>query len=843
MRKFVIGFVSLGVVLAVYLLYNRLSSSPAIDNGPQIDFINSASDGNAVSLDSDIGKIGNVGVGPANKAYFVKLNEKTKEIELEFGFENLLSKSRDIWDTEKPYMNIYRHNFKCYITADKGKIQVITAVGRTTPKDATFSSNVVVRILSGPPDNVKESFVYLDSIIFLSDRSLLSSAGPVKFVSQDIRMDGAGMELIYNEQDKRLEYFIIKDLESLNITGASAAMFSPSNIGREASTEADSSTVSQQADGSPAVVEAQRENTSAPETKLQAEQEQGVYYKSTFNKNVLINAPEQLIFAADKLCINDIFWSNSSLGSSAEDDAGAANNRETPAGTANTKPNQQVVESTGERQVSALEPVEPNAPLEQLKNIVITCDGGFVVVPRDSARAQEDTAANEVADANRPIEPPSLFAEDTDKTKFFARRIDYNATTGKGTADGRSELTLYAGSASGTDTNEAPVPVKVTARNGANFYRTSNKIVFTGDCRVTMPQSGLSEPNEVTFTASEIVVNLPKDKSGKPDMFAAGPAELVFYMEDANSPAINGEPVPVTVNAQKQARFLAASNQIVFEGDSRCTMDREDPNALIKYMLLSEQITVDLPADTNDGLVSPAVGIKHLTATGEVVRLATTKNAKVRSVPAGQLQDAVIGKLLSGVELKCSRFDYDAARAEFLATGQGLIKLDNSKAPEPNETAGRFSLQKPCWAVLDGFESLRYFIRENRIVADAGPQEKLQINYIPAVDGRFDEYVRAYASHVEALLYQLPSGRTELSTLTATGGIQYVDKDNQFIGSEMFYDHQAAVIRVRGDKSQPCRYNGVLVDGIEMNLKTGKVKKVKFDIVAPSTIEMNRNRP
>jgi hypothetical protein len=846
MRKFVIGFVSLCVVLAVYLLYNRLSSSPAIDTGPQIDFIKSASDANAVSLDSDIGKIGNVGVGPANKAYFVKLNEKTKEVELEFGFEKLLSKSRDIWDTEKPYMNIYRHNFRCDITADKGKMQVVTAVGRTTPKDATFSSNVVVHIFSGPPDDAKESFVYLDDIVFLSDRSLLSSAGPVKFVSQDIRMDGAGLELIYNEQDERLEYFVIKDLKSLNITGPSAAMFSPGNTGEDASTEADSRDVSQQPDESSVAVDTQKVQTPATDTKPRAEQKQGVYYKCTFNKNVLINTPEQLIFAADKLCINDIFWSKSFSGRPDENDAGDANDSKIAAGIANTEPGPQAAGNTGERQTTAPKPAgpnEPNTPSVQLENIVITCDGGFVVAPRDSIRAQEDTAANEAADANRPIETPSLFAEDTHKTRFFARRIDYNATTGEGAADGRSELTLYVGSASGADTNEAPVPVKVTAREGANFYRTSNKIVFTGDCLVTMPQSGLSEPNDVTFTASEIVVNLPKDRSGKPDMFATGPAELVFYMEDANSPAINARPVPVTVNAQKQARFSAASNQIVFSGDSRCMMHREDPNVVVQYLLLSEQLTVDLPADTNDSNSVPKVGIKHFTATGEVVRLATTKTAKAKNVPAGQLQEINIGKLLSGIELKCSRFDYDAIRPEFVATGPGLIKLDNSKAPEPNQTAGRFSLQKPCWAVLDGFDSLRYFIRENRIIADAGPREKLQINYIPAVDGRYDEYVRAKASHIEAMLYELPSGRTELSTLSATGGIQYEDKDNQFIGSEMFYDHQADVVKVKGDKSQPCYYNGIPVDGIEMDLKTGKVKKVKFDIVGPGSIQMNRNQP
>ena len=204
---------------------------------------------------------------------------------------------------------------------------------------------------------------------------------------------------------------------------------------------------------------------------------------------------------------------------------------------------------------------------------------------------------------------------------------------------------------------------------------------------------------------------------------------------------------------------------------------------------------------------------------------------------ARQVQDANSAKLLGGVELKCSRFDYDAVRQLFLATGPGAIKLNNSKAPEPNEPVGRFSMRKPGWAVLDGFDTLTYFVRENRIVADAGPHEKLRIDYIPAVDGRYDEHAVADASHVEAILYEGPEGQTRLSTLTATGGIKYEDKDNQFIGSELFYDHETAIVKVKGDESQPCYYNGVLVNGIEMNEKTGKVEA---EIVGPGTLQINR---
>ena len=829
MRKFVIGFVSLCAVLGAYLIYNRISGSPSINVDQQADIMESATDANAVDFDSEIGKIGDVGVGPVRKARYITLNEN-KQVEREFGFEKLLNEDRDIWDLEKPYMSIFRRNFKCYITADKGKVQIETAVGRTTPKDATFTSNVVAHILSGPSENVKESFVYLNNFIFLSDRSRLSTDGPVKFVSEDVLMNGKGLELVYNEQSERLEYFEITDLDTLEIKGPSAAMFAADKTGGD-----DTQTTTQPTDEPSIVDKAQTIETSTLDAKQQQEQAQGVYYKCTFRKNVLVNTAEELIFAGDKLCINDIFWEKSSPDQPAEEDVEDVNDVKPVAEI--TEPGRQVDDNAGERQVTPPAPAELNVQSRQPKSVILTCEGGFEVVPRDSVRAQKQAASDGAEEGVFGVEFPDEFDNDTDRTKFSTRRIDYIKATGDGTASGPSELTFYVGPTSGSDANEAPVPVKVNARNQVSFSKASNKVVFEGDCKVTMPQSNLTQPKDVTFTAPEITVNLPEDKSKQPDMTAAGPALLVFYMEDANDPNTNTEPLPVTVNAEKQARFLAASNQIVFEGDSKCIMLKEDPNTLVKYILLSEQITVDLPADSNEGLSGPAAGIKHLTATGKVVRLAMTKTAKEEGTIAKQIQYTNSAKLLSGVELKCIRFDYDAVRQEFLATGPGVIKLNNSEDSEPNIPVGRFSLRKPCIAFIDGFDNLTYFLPDNRIIADAGPGKKLRMDYFPTVEGRYDEHITAQASAVEVILFEDPNGQMQLSTLSATGGIIYEDKDNEFIGSELSYDHETAIVKVRGDESQPCYYNGGLVDGIEMNEKTGRVKA---ENVGPGILKIKR---
>jgi len=126
----------------------------------QADFIDKLADSNISELESKVGRIGDVGVGNVQKANFQTYNEN-QEVVREVGFERLLSKSRDIWETEKPFINIYRRNFICNITADTGTILVETAVGKTTPKDATFTSNVVVHIVPVGSGGVKESYIYL----------------------------------------------------------------------------------------------------------------------------------------------------------------------------------------------------------------------------------------------------------------------------------------------------------------------------------------------------------------------------------------------------------------------------------------------------------------------------------------------------------------------------------------------------------------------------------------------------------------------------------------------------------------------------------------------------------
>ena len=680
-RKLYVWLITVAAVLAIYLLYNQISKTPPIeiDTGAKFTRLYTAAESNAVEFETEIGMVGDVGVGPVQKAKYTHLNAE-KQVDREFGFEKLLHVEGDEWEIEKPYMNIFRHNLKCYITADEGKVRVEEAVGRATPKDATLRENVVIHILPEKDSNIKESFIYLDDVIFISEKSQFSTAGPVKFTSQDAQMLGRGMELVYNDELDRLEFLKIIDLETLRLRQSSkASLFS--------SEETDIR--------SPAPLETQRKKslTGQKAKEIPAvgrgaiEKKKGEYYRCVFRENVVIDCPEQLIFS-DKVSINNILWSKGSDRKYENRDTGGTDKMKT------------AVEITEE---SATSPWgEPNELSEQFVDIVVTCDNGIVVTPMDSPGAIRNYAKPEPEATVTGGKGLKNFGDPNGRATFAARRIDY--------------------------------------------------------CPI--------------------------------------------------------------------------SDEVTLEGDCLCTMLREKPNFQQKYTLSAPKIAVKLSKDKGKQPSVLAPNIEHLTASGEVVQLDTSKWAKE--------------ELLGFTKLKCLKFDYDAGQQMFLATGSGIIAVDNSKIAEPEREVGRFSLQRPCYAVVRNFDTLKYFSEANLIIADARV-EQILIDYFPIVQSQYGQQVSATASHIEAVLYETASGRSELSTLSATGGVTYEEegkkkkwgkrKDIQFVGSEMFYDGSKSIITAWGDELQPCLLNGALAPGIEYNLKTDRIKT---KITGPGMLQIGK---
>ena len=143
-------------------------------------------------------------------------------------------------------------------------------------------------------------------------------------------MQGTGLELIYNDQAERIEYFRIADLESLRIKSKQAAALS---AGKRRPRRPRTGCPDRVPGPNETAVARDPQEVKAPlpDTQPQVAQEPGVFYKCIVSRNVLVDAPDQLIFADEKLTINDVFWSKDSVSSSDEVDAGGADKSGTAA--------------------------------------------------------------------------------------------------------------------------------------------------------------------------------------------------------------------------------------------------------------------------------------------------------------------------------------------------------------------------------------------------------------------------------------------------------------------------------------------------------------------------------
>jgi hypothetical protein len=710
-RRFYIWFLSVLAVFAAYLLYSQLNQTPEIKIGT--DFDKGIAESNSVQMEGQVGKVGGVGVGTVQFARFMDYN-KDKSVSREFGFEKLLHEDGPLWEIEKPYMNVFRPDLKCYFTADKGDVQVETdgMASRPTPKDAKLSGNVTIHVLPANKNSISESFIYLDDVSYVSEKSEFSTEGPVKFVSKDILMLGKGFELVYNDQQERVEYLKINDLDSLRMRSGSMASLAPEQ--KETGTDADSRIKKESAGGA---VEA----NAAPVKKRE-----GQNYKVVLNKNVLIKTPEQII-SADKISLNNIFLSK---GTGGEGNKG----EKTAEGVASDQNNLPIVSAdmTEQGDEAIAKEKEPDE-LSMKFDIVVTCERGILFAPMDFPSVYGSSAGSD-SKAEPGSDKGWTDINDTrGRARFIAKKIEYDVPTGNTTAIGPSEITFY-----------------------------------------------------------------PKDMMGGKNQQT---------------------PVPVTITAQEKAEFLRESNQVNFEGDCQFTMIRQDGGTEQKYTLSAQKITVNLAAAKGKPSSDLTPGIEHLTAMGGVVQLSLVKQAG--------------DKILGFTKLRCLQFDYDAQRQLFIAS-KGLIAIDNSKVAEPRGDAGKFSLQKPCYAFLRDFDTMEYSLKTDKITANAEPNGILLIDYIPIVGGKEGPSVKASAGNIEASLTKTAMGQSKLLKLNAIDGVTYEEENKnssankknavQFVGSQFVYDANESKIKAWGSESQPCLVNNVLADGIDYDLKTGRVK-------------------
>jgi hypothetical protein len=305
-----------------------------------------------------------------------------------------------------------------------------------------------------------------------------------------------------------------------------------------------------------------------------------------------------------------------------------------------------------------------------------------------------------------------------------------------------------------------------------------------------------------------------------------GPVEMAFLLDPNGLKGAKtaSQALPMTVTAQKAVRYLAAANQVLFEGGCRVALLRSEPNLTYEYTLTAPQLTLDIATDPNRAKGENIITRKIVTEGGPAALRILRKRSD---------------KLVSGTMLNAAQLQYEAG-PQVTALGPGEIWMRNDEMVNPKADPNQFSFGRPCIARLTNFDRLTYSGATNRLVAEDKAQQLL-LDYFPLTNGKYDRHTRAVAGHVEALLNEVTKGHLELASLTATQGIEYEYEDptsgQSFVGSSLSYDYAESLVAIRGDAGQPCYLNGALVDQIDLNLKTGRAQA---EILAPSTFQVRR---
>ena len=130
--------------------------------------------------------------------------------------------------------------------------------------------------------------------------------------------------------------------------------------------------------------------------------------------------------------------------------------------------------------------------------------------------------------------------------------------------------------------------------------------------------------------------------------------------------------------------------------------------------------------------------------------------------------------------------------------------------------------KEPYYAFLQGFETMKYHVADNLIVADTQDPNVLLFSYFPVAVQ--DPNMEGQANHVEIHLVKTEAGKTQMGTLIATGNVSVAHGQNQFTGGFLSYSHDTMRLIIRpGEGGQTCTFNGTSYPGIDYNLATGEL--------------------
>lgn len=364
MRKIIIGFVSLALVTAAFWAYiHFMDTAPVIDSPspketPDIEMPE------ITQTSEESGGISGVKDKYIIDGSYTVLDPDSKQVKAKYGFEKLLNPGTGqgtFRQVIKPYVILYEDSYQCRVDADEGIFQINTDSDRETPQDARLSGNVVIHLVPKTNSQINEVYIYLDDLEFSSERSEFATDGSVRVLSNQLKMEGLGLVLIFNTQAGRIEYMRIMDLDSIRIKNTGSIR--TKNNAESESTPGGTKVLARRDSKSPLPIQSNQED----------------FYQCLIEDNVVIRYGRELIVGgASKVNIKNILLKQSSE----PFDKNASDVNKTAENEQKTVVQSSVSTESG-NELKTKSSQKPSFS-EEPDDIVVTCDGGIVLQPIDN---------------------------------------------------------------------------------------------------------------------------------------------------------------------------------------------------------------------------------------------------------------------------------------------------------------------------------------------------------------------------------------------------------------------------------------------------------------------------
>ncbi len=480
-RKIAILAATLALVAGMYWVFNRWSPTPQIQITP--DQIRKGLEVPDFGMSSK--EIGDITAGPVLESRYTLLDPITKTLRRVFGFERLLNPNspNERWRLQKPYMRIFEDSFHCWITADRGNVQVEKIDGAPSPTDAQLFDNVRIHIRSTNPKDPVEATLYMDDLNFSSDRSEFATEGPVRLYSEEAELVGRGLLLIFNAAKSRIEYLQITSPEYIRVRNLAT-----SGTPTRSKADLSSDTLSPQ---SPSVSSAKSLDASkTPDAERAAMDKDKTYYQCSLNKNVVIRYGDRLVISGmDRVRVDSLEWSGRATRKSEftgdNQAAGRAPSQQTSSSDVPAK-------TTPVPEPGMPVPIQPGIQNDDARDVLVTCQGSIVIRPTDTQPA-DTTTGRKVESEGSPIRIETRSKmEATSQGMARCGRLLYDVdseTINLYSTEGHKQIELLSGD-SGT---------QVLTQGWIHWDRRNRAAQIFGPGTMVLPRDKQTRPTQLAF--------------------------------------------------------------------------------------------------------------------------------------------------------------------------------------------------------------------------------------------------------------------------------------------------------------------------------------------------------